>query len=239
LARNIRPPRKVGFVHSRGFKALIIIVSVLVLLFVASEIAIPLVADAYIKNKLKERYPTATDVSVSIGAFPELMLAFKKYSHLEVIAGSITVEDVKLDRVKLTSKSWPMAQCEAWVGQGEINRVFTPKSGQLLNPAITLQPDTVRVSGRLKTLRLIDVEAVGKLRVTDGRYVYFDATEVGSPQRSLSASEKATVTSLISQNPIFVVREDLPFTITAIAVEDGLLHVSGVADMEKAFNIHL
>jgi hypothetical protein len=97
----------------------------------------------------------------------------------------------------------------------------------------------VRVSGRLKTLRLIDVEAVGKLRVTDGRYVYFDATEVGSPQRQLSASDKATVISLISQNPIFVIREDLPFTITTITVQDGLMHVTGVADMEKALNIHL
>jgi hypothetical protein len=132
-----------------------------------------------------------------------------------------------------------MAQCEGWVRQGELNRVFDPKSGALLDPLITLAPDTVRVSGRLKTLRLIDVEAVGKLRVTDGRYVYFDATEVGSPQRQLSASDKATVISLISQNPIFVIREDLPFTITTITVQDGLMHVTGVADMEKALNIHL
>lgn len=239
MAGTIRRPRKEGFVHSRGFKAIIIIVSVVVLLFVASEIAIPLVADAYIKNKLKEKYPTATDVSVSVSAFPEFMLAFKKYSHLEVSASSITIENVNLDRVKLTSRSWPMAQCEGWVRQGELNRVFDPKSGALLDPLITLAPDTVHVSGRLKTLRLIDVEAVGKLRVTDGRYVYFDATEVGSPQRQLSASDKATVISLISQNPIFVIREDLPFTITTITVQDGLMHVTGVADMEKALNIHL
>ena len=239
MARTIKQPRKEGFIHSKGFKVTLIIVGILVVLFVASEIAIPLAADAYIKGKLKEKYPSATDISVSVGAFPEFMLAFKKYSHLDVEAGSITIENINLNSMRLTSKAWPMARCEAFVKQDEINRVFAPKSGLLMNPAVTLDPNTLRVSGQLRTTRLLDVEAVGTARVRNGRYVYFDAAGVSSPQKQLTAAEKTSVINAISQNPIFLIRENLPFTITSITVEDGLLHITGAADMEKVLNIHL
>jgi len=56
----------------RGWKVLIIVVLVLVVVWVASEIAIPKIASSYIASKVKNKYPQAKNVSATVSAFPAI-----------------------------------------------------------------------------------------------------------------------------------------------------------------------
>jgi hypothetical protein len=47
------------------------------------------------------------------------------------------------------------------------------------------------------------------------------------------------VRQVMNQNPVFAVREDLPYVITGITAEQGKLMISGSVNLEQALNIHL
>jgi hypothetical protein len=225
---------------SRGWIAAIVVVAVLLVLWIASEIAIPRVASSIVKNEIKKRYPQAQDVSVSISAFPALRLAFKDYSTLEVKLSSVTLEGITFDSIVLNSNKWPAGTFDATVTPGEIMRFFSSTHSFILHPALSLSGDQVEVSGAMNIgFTTASVTATGNLEPRGGKQVFFNPTSISIAGVASTSSAQALVRQVMETNPVFVIREDLPFTVTAVTVSGGRLDVKGSVDLEKALNIKL
>jgi len=224
----------------RGWKVLIIVVAVLIVLWVASEIAIPLAADAYIKGKIKNKYPKAHDISVSVHAFPAIRLAFKQYSSLDVKVSGITLENVNFQTITLHSKKWPLGTFDATITSSEIIRFFSLTHSYVLQPELTLNQDSLQVSGRMNLgYTTATVTAVGKLVPKDGKLVYFQPDKVTVAGISIPSKGVNLVSQIMKDNPVFVVREDLPFTISAITARNGNLDIKGSVNLEQALHVKL
>lgn len=233
-------PANKSFVRSWAFKAPLIIVVILVLLWVVSELAIPPIASSVAKNEITVRYPEARDVKVSIKAFPALKLAFKKYDSLTVNVGGITLQGVKFDQIELKSSEWPQGTFTALLGQDEIARFFSLKNSYFADPRLTLTDNGVAVTGKVNIgSKLVEVSATGQLAPVDGKMIYFKPTDVQVAGIVVPGQGVALVRQLMEQNPVFVVREDLPYTITGISAKQGKLEITGRVDLEKALNITL
>ena len=226
--------------RSRGFKVAVIIVAVLIVLWVAVEIAAPLIADYVARNQITKRYPDATDVSVSIRAFPALKLAFKKYDSLTVNVSGITLQGVKFDHIELKSKDWPVGTFAATIAQDEIERFFSLKNSYVLDPKLSIDESGLLVAGNVEVSgRKVAVSARGTLKAVDGKKVYFQPSDIQVMDVKVPEEAVARVRQVMDLNPVFVVRDDLPYDITGIAVEQGKLVILGRADLEKALNIKL
>jgi len=229
-----------SYFRSRGFKVLVAVLAIIIVLWAAIEIAAPLVADAIAKREIQKRYPSATDVSVSIRAFPALKLAFKKYDSLKVQVGNVTLQGVTFDKIVLKSNSWPNGTFVATLGQGEIVKFFSLKNSYIENPQLSIQQNNILVSGMVNVGPFrVNVTSGGALEAVNGKTVYFrpatlDALGVKAPEAAV-----ALVRQVMDQNPVFVVRQDLPYVITGIAAEQGKLVISGSVNLEQALNIHL
>lgn len=224
-------------------KALIItvvVVGMLVVLFAVSEIVIPRVASAYVKREIEKRYPDTGSISVSLKAFPAIRLLFKDYSELEVEAEDIRLQDVNFDAIELKSNNWPDATVTATIGQDEINRFFSLKHSYVKDPMVVLEQDIIRVTGSVYTdYATAGVTATGDLEPLGGKQVYFTPRSIDVAGVPVPGKGVETVRRIMDETPIFVVRPDLPYSISAITVEDGMLKIEGNVDLEKALDIKL
>jgi LmeA-like phospholipid-binding len=234
------PPHQRSFLHSWAFKVPVIIIVILLLLWAVTEIAGPPIAEAVVKKMIQDRYPQATDPYVSISAFPALKLAFKKYDKLTVVVNSITLQGVNFDRIELTSDEWPAGRFRGVIRPDEIQRFFSLKHSYVIDPQLQIQDNLISVSGKVNVSGLlISVNAVGTLVPLDGRRVFFEPQSVQVAGLPVSGEGVALVQQVMKENPVFTVREDLPYTITQIFVEQGKMVIKGNVDMEKALNIKL
>ncbi len=233
-------PTSRSFFSSWAFKAPLIIVVILVLLWVISEFAIPPIASSVAKNEIKKKYPEAQDVTVSIKAFPALKIAFKKYDSLTVSVGAITLQGVKFDRIVLKSNEWPQGAFTALLGQEEIARFFSLKNSYITDPKLTLTDNGVAINGKVGIgSKLVAVSATGQLAPVGGKMIYFKPADVQVAGIVVPGQGVTLVRQVMEQNPVFMVREDLPYTITGISAKQGKLEITGLVDLEKALSITL
>jgi hypothetical protein len=229
-----------SFIHSWAFRVPLIIILILLLLWGVTEIAGPPIAEAVVKKMIRDRYPQATDPSVSIRAFPALKLAFKDYDKLTIVVNSITLQGVDFDRIELTSYDWPAGSFRGVIRQDEIERFFTLQHSYVIDPKLEIQNDSVVVSGKVSVSGLlVSVKAVGALVPLDGRRIYFEPQSVQVAGVPIPSQGVTLVRQVMKENPVFTVREDLPYTITQIFVEQGKMVIKGNVNMEKALNIQL
>lgn len=239
MARPASPGTR-SFFRSRGFKALVIVLAILIVLWVAVEIAAPLIADSIAKNQIRKRYPQATDVSVSIKAFPALKLAFKKYDMLTVRAGGVSLQGVLFDNIELKSTLWPSGTFRATLGQGEIARFFSTRNSYITDLQLTLTPGGTTATGKIDLGTMsVAVSATGTLESVDGKSVFFRPKDVEVSGISMPEASVAAVRRVMEQQPVFSVREGLPYTITQILPQQGKLVILGNVNLEKALNIKL
>lgn len=216
------------------------ILSVLLVLFLASELVIPRIAASYVKREIRKHYPTVKDLSVSVRAFPALRLAFKRYSRMTVKAGNITLQGIDFDSITLESPGWPGATFEAVIGQEEIGSFFSLASSYLEDPEVTLEDGALRITGSVDTGESsVEVVATGTLRALNGRNIYFEPLEVRAGGVRVTAAGLEAVRGVMDETPIFTVREDLPFNITGTQVDGGRLELSGSVNLEKALDFKL
>jgi hypothetical protein len=212
-----------------------IILAVILVLYIVSELVIPLGADWYIKREIKKKYPEANDLSVSVRAFPALKLFSKKYSRLSIEAGRIKLEGINFDSIKLFSSTYPSGTFDAVIGQDEINNFFSVAGSYLENPQVTIRDSEILVAGRVDLgFGPVNVRGTGTLVPQKGRDVFLVPDDITVEGTSLSGEMTAAVRRYMSDNPIFTVRKDLPFTISAIKAGQGKLTISGDVDIEKA-----
>ncbi|MBK5093459.1 MAG: DUF2993 domain-containing protein [Actinobacteria bacterium] len=216
-------------------KILIIILAVLLALYIAGELLIPVGASWYIEREIKKRCPDATDVSVSVRAFPAFKLFSKKYSKLTIEAKEIKLEGIDFDSIKLSSSAYPSGTFDAVIGQGEINDFFSVADSYLENPQVTIQDSEILVTGTLDLgFGPLNVSGTGTLVSRNGREVFIVPDNITVGGGSVPGEYEAAVRQYISDSPIFTVREDLPFTITAIKAGHGKLTITGDVDIEEA-----
>jgi len=80
----------------------------------------------------------------------------------------------------------------------------------------------------------VKVSGTGTLVPRNGRNVFLVPDNVTVEGVPSSGQTTAAVRQYISDNAIFTVRRDLPFTITAIKARQGRLTITGDTDIEKA-----
>lgn len=229
-----------GFFRSRGFKAAVIILAVLLVLWIAIEIAAPRIAEYVVRNEITKRYPDAEVVAVSVKAFPAIKLAFKNYDSLAATVAGITLQGVRFDLIRLESDEWPTGTFTATIDQDEIERFFSLKNSYVLDSQLSADEGGVIVAGNIEIKgKKVAVSAKGTLEPVEGRKVYFRPAEVQVMNVKVPEEAIARVREVMSINPVFVVREDLPYEITGIDVRRGKLVIKGNADLEKALNIKL
>lgn len=237
-----RPPLPEARVQSGGqpgkrLKVALAAVLAVLLLWAAVETAAPLIASSYVKREIRRRYTQVSDLSVSIRAFPGVKLAFRRYDRLKVAAGNVTLQGVPFERISLDSPGWPGATFEAYIGRDDIGSFFSLASSYLVDPVVRLEEDAFVVEGSVDTGgSSVEVEATGTLRALNGKLVYFEPTEVRAGGVQVTPGGLETVRRVMDQSPIFVVREDLPWSITGMAVEGGRLKISGNVNLGKALD---
>ncbi len=232
-------PRR-SFFRSRSFLVLAIIIGVLALLWIASEIIIPPIAAGYAKREIQKRYPDATGVVVSVKAFPALKLAFRKYDRLNIRVGSVLLQGVQFTTIDLRSTGWPLGDFRAVIGQDELARFFSLKHSYVIEPVMTITPSGINVAGKVDVgIGRVTVDSIGGLECPDGRRIFFRPAEVRVSGTSLPEQAVALVRQVMDRDPVFVVREDLPYTISSVKTDEGRVVLSGGVDLEKALNIHL
>ncbi|MCJ7745801.1 MAG: DUF2993 domain-containing protein [Actinobacteria bacterium] len=220
---------------SRPLKVLIIILAVILVLYVASELLIPVGAAWYIKREIKKRYPEAADVSVSVRAFPAFKLFSRKYSRLTIEAGGIKLEGITFDSIKLSSSTYPSGTFDAVIGQGEISNFFSVAGSYLENPQVTIEDSQIKVTGQVDFgFGPVNVTSTGTLVPRNGQEVFIVSDKITVGGGRVPGEYEAAAKHYISENPIFTVRQDLPFTITAIKAGGGKLTITGDADIEEA-----
>lgn len=214
----------------------LIIVWLLLVIFIASEILVPRVASWYAVREIRRHYPGAGEISVSVDAFPALRLLFKQYSSLSIKVERINLKGVNFDSIGLKSSGWPNGTYEAVISEREINRFFTATSPYVMDAEIALEEDIISLSGQIDTgYGIVDLaSASGTLEPTEERYVYIVPESIEIVGLSVPELAIEEVRSVMEDNPIFVVREDLPFIISDIEVESGKLRIVGRVDMEQA-----
>lgn len=223
---------------SKGWIVFLILAAVLVLLWIASELVIPNVAERYVEREIEKRYPDAEEVSVSIRSFPAFTLLFKRYSRLKVGAKGITLEGVHFDSIELESEKWPLARFNATISESEINRVFSPSAPYLKNPRLELGQDTVSISGDVELGTAgFEATASGTLEAVDGRDIYFEPLSIEVPADGLPERVIEEVEEQMEIVPLYVVRDDLPFVVSGIGVERGKLLFEGEVDLEESLKI--
>ena len=223
----------------RAVKIIVIVVVIFLALWLATELIIPPVASKYIKREIDKRYPQAGEVSVSVGAFPALKLAFKKYDNLEIEAEHMTIEGILFDSIKLSSDGWPDATYRATIGPEEIDRFFSDTGSFLVNPTAEIRGDALHLSGRVRVGSVVaDVSATGTLRM-DGQRVFFvpltiEVSGVKAPQKAIQQ-----VNETMENSSVYTIRGDVPFTISQILVRDGKLVIEGAVNLEEALDFKL
>ncbi|HEY5494033.1 MAG TPA: hypothetical protein VIK15_05515 [Candidatus Anoxymicrobiaceae bacterium] len=235
-------PRKGGWWKRMRlpWKILIIVVLVLVILWVASEIAIPKIASTYITNKVKNKYPQARDVSASVSAFPAIRLAFKDYSSLTVKVSDITIEGVTFKTIQLKSSKWPAGSYSAVVTPDETMRFFSTTHSFVLEPSLSLSGGKIQVSGKMNLgYAVAGITATGNLAPKAGKQVFFEPAEITVTGIKSTAQAQNVIRQIMASNPVFVIREGLPFTVTSIVATSGAIVVKGDVDLEKALKVKL
>ena len=222
------------------WKILIIVVLVLVILWAASEIAIPKIASTYITNKVKNKYPQARDVSASVSAFPAIKLAFKDYSSLTVKVSGITIEGVTFKTIQLKSSKWPAGSYTAVVTPDEIMRFFSTTHSYVLQPSLSLSGGKIQVSGEMNLgYAVAGIKATGNLAPKAGKQVFFEPAEITVTGMKSTTQAQNVIRQIMASDPVFVIRENLPFTVTGIAATSGAIVVKGNVDLEKALKVKL
>jgi hypothetical protein len=224
----------------RGWKVLIVVVGVLLVLWIASEIAIPAIAANYIKNEIKKKYPQAQDVSVSVSAFPALRLAFKDYSNLTVKVSDVTLQGINFDRIVLRSKKWPDGTFTATVLPSEVMRFFSSTHSYVLSPQLAIENGQIQVSGKMNLgYATVSITATGKLVPRGGKQVFFVPGDIAIAGVSNTARASQAIRDIMAANPVFTIREDLPFTVSSVTALNNRITVRGDVDLSKALNIKL
>jgi len=236
------PARKAGpwkRLH-RGWKVLIIVVAVLIVLEVAGEIAIPRIASSIVVNKVKDKYPQAQDVSASVSAFPAIRLAFKDYSSLDVKVSGITIENINFKTIELKSNKWPNGTYTAVVTPGEVMRFFTTTHSYVLNPALSLVGNKIQVSGDMDLgYAVAGITAIGSLTPKEGKQVFFAPETITVNGIRSTGQAVDVIRNVMTSNPVFVIRENLPFTVTGISASGDAIQVQGNVDLAKALKVNL
>ncbi len=223
----------------RAVKIIVIVIVILLALWLATELLIPPFASKYIKREIDKRYPRAGEVSVSVGAFPAIKLAFKNYDNLEIEAEQMTIEGIHFDSIKLSSDGWPDATYRATIGPAEINRFFSDTGSFLVNPKAEIRGDALHLSGSVQVGSVdADITATGTLRM-DGQRAFFvpltiEISGVKATQKAIQQVEET-----IDQCPVYTIREDVPFTVAKILVRDGNLVIDGAVNLEEALDFKL
>jgi hypothetical protein len=220
---------------SRSLKIVLLILAVILILYIASEIIIPIGASWYIRREIQKRYPEAADVSVSVRAFPAFMLLARKYSSLTIEARRIKLNGINFDSIKLFSSTYPRGTFNAVIGRDEINNFFSVAGSYLKNPQVTVEDSRLRIKGQVDLgYGPLNASGTGTLVPRNGHDVYLVPDEVTVEGTSLGSQTEGAVREYLRDNPVFIVRSDLPFTITAIRAGNGKLTLIGDVDMEKA-----
>ena len=235
-------PKKAGWWKRMRlpWKILIIVVLVLVVLWVASEIALPKIASTYITNKVKNKYPQAKDVSATVSAFPAIRLAFKDYSSLTVKVSGITIEGVTFKTIQLKSRKWPAGSYTAVVTPDETMRFFSTTHSFILDPSLSLSVGKIQVSGMMNLgYAVAGIKATGNLTPKTGKQVFFEPAEIAVTGIRSTAQAHNLIRQIMASDPVFVIRDDLPFTVTSIVATNGAIVVKGNVDLEKALKVKL
>ena len=212
----------------------------LVVLWVASEVFIPMIASSYITNKVKNKYPQAQDVSASVSAFPAIRLAFKDYTSLQVKVSGITIEGVTFKTIELKSNKWPDGTYAALVTPDDIMRFFTTTHSYVLQPSLSLAGGRIQVSGKMNLgYATAGITATGNLVSKGGKQIYFEPAAVTVTGIKSTQQAQNVIRNIMATQPVFVIREDLPFTVDTIAVTGDALVVKGTVDLEKALKVKL
>lgn len=221
-----------------ALKVIIIVLAIVLVLWGASEIAIPRIASWYIEKEIKKEYPQATDVSVSVKAFPALKLAFKKYSRLDVRIGNVTLEGVDFVSIDMLSSAWPMGAFTAVINQDELNKFFDPANPDIGDLRLEFATNVVRAHFSVEIgPSTVDAVATGALSARNGRDVYFVPDSIKVEDFDVPESATSIISRYMNSYPVFSVREDLPFTINELKPGAGTLSVMGTVNLEKALNV--
>lgn len=233
-----KKPRRLAL----GWKILIAAGCVVLALWIASEIVIPRVAAGIIKDEITKRYPQAGDVKVSVGAFPAIKLAFKDYSSLDVKVSDITLEGIKFDSIELKSNDWPQGTYDAHVSTDEVMRFFSETHSFVLSPALSLNGDKIVVSGNMDLGYAVPgIVATGKLepRGEGGKQIFFVPETIEITGIRSTEAAKAVIRGVMEKEPVFTIRDDLPFTVTSIEASNKSIEVKGNVNLEKALDVKL
>jgi hypothetical protein len=85
----------------------------------------------------------------------------------------------------------------------------------------------------------VTVNSTGRLESVDGKRIFFRPQNVEVMGAKVPGQGVELVRQVMDENPVFTVREDLPYAITKITPEQGKLVIEGTVDLEKALKVHL
>lgn len=217
---------------------LLFIAVLLLVVWVLSEFLIPAGASWYIRREIRESCPGCGELSVSVSAFPAVRLLFRNYNSLEIRAEGITAEGVRFQTLTLKSGGWPDGTYAAVIPEEEMSRFFSASNSFLEDPVVRLEDGAVAAEGGVDIgFAVIDVSITGTLRAEEGKYVFFEPERIEVAGLNAPGPAVEAVRAIAFEQPVFTVREDLPFTISTISVSDGGLSVSGEVDLQEALEM--
>jgi len=188
---------------SRPLKVLIIILAVILVIYITSELLIPVGAAWYIKRKVEKRYPEAADISVSVRAFPALRLFFRKYRRLTIETRGIKLEGINFDSIKMSSSTYPSGTFDALIGQGEISNFFSVAGSYLENPQVTIEDSEILVTGRVDLgFGAVNVIGTGTLVPRNGREVFIVSDNITVGGGRVPGEYEAAVSSQLPETSI-------------------------------------
>ena len=209
-------------------------------LWVVSELSIPGVAKSYANREIKKKYPEATNVSVSIKAFPAIKLAFKKYDSLTMKVNGVTLQGVDFDTIVFKSNAWPQGTFRATIGRNEIIRLFLLKNSWVIDPKLSVEQNGILIAGSVDIgPRVVGISTRGTFEAVGGKRVFFRPGDIKVSDVIKQSEALSRVRQVMEATPIFLARDELPYTITSIAAEPGKLVILGKVDLEKALHVKL
>ena len=69
--------------------------------------------------------------------------------------------------------------------------------------------------------------------------MFFDPADITVTGIRSTAQAQSVIRQIMASDPVFVIRDNLPFTVTAVAASNDALVVRGQVDMEKALKVKL
>lgn len=217
-------------------KFICILISVVLLIFILSEICLPALAAGFLKKLFYDKADSIDDIKVEIRTFPALKILSGKVDQLELETEGLLVNNLYVKEIRLSYQDIILKKngfsgintlLEAIITEEAINNYFRAEYGDLKDFQLKISPEKIILLGKIEFLSMFfNVQLSGNLVLNDNKDIYF--VPVHFQIENLNIPVNVLKSYIEGFDFSFSIKElGIPLDISSIRVDHGFIVISG------------